>query len=250
MRLAPTGLFLAAAVSPFKRLESEVIPQYLKLGLKVRAGADFVIPQLGYDSRKWDELLRWMRLHDVRRPVLANVYVLTRTVARLFNANAIPGCVVSDELLAIVREGGRRSGQGACLPPRAGGHGRSRSPRPSASGGRTWAATSPPADVGRILEMAEAFGAGLARARGEGPAPRRRGPYFVYTPRTLERPRHRRARAALTPGPLTAAARARARRRGSLAYRLNRLTPRLAFTPGTPGYRRRTRFYEAWSATT
>ena len=98
------GLYLAAAVSPFKRLESEVMLQYQKLGLKARAGADFVIPQLGYDSRKWDELLRWMRLHDLRLPVLANVYVLTRTVTRLFNANEIPGCVVSDELLALIEK--------------------------------------------------------------------------------------------------------------------------------------------------
>ena len=115
------GLFIGTAVSPFKRLESEVILQYLKLELKSRAGADFVIPQLGYDSRKWDELLRWMRLHDLRLPVLANVYVLTRTVARLFNANAIPGCVVSDDLLAHDREGGRRARQGQGLLPRARG---------------------------------------------------------------------------------------------------------------------------------
>ncbi len=45
-----------------------------------------------------------MRLHDLRLPVLANVYVLTRTVARLFNANAIPGCVVSDDLLATIEK--------------------------------------------------------------------------------------------------------------------------------------------------
>ncbi len=138
------GLYLAAAVSPFKRLESEVILQYLKLGLKARAGADFVIPQLGYDSRKWDELLRWMRLHDLRLPVLANVYVLTRTVARLFNANAIPGCVVSDELLALDREGGRRAGQGQGLLPGARGEAGRDRPRAWASGAPTWRGTRCP----------------------------------------------------------------------------------------------------------
>ena len=95
------GFYLGCAVSPFKRLEAEVVPQYLKLALKVRAGADFVIPQLGYDARAWDELLRAMRRADLHVPVLANVYVLSRTLARLFNANQVPGCVVSDDLLAI-----------------------------------------------------------------------------------------------------------------------------------------------------
>jgi len=98
---AQPAFYLGCAVSPFKRLEAEVVPQYLKLALKVRAGADFIIPQLGYDTRAWDELLRWMRRADLRVPVLANVYVLSRTVARLFHGNAIPGCVVSDELLAV-----------------------------------------------------------------------------------------------------------------------------------------------------
>jgi methylenetetrahydrofolate reductase (NADPH) len=42
-----------------------------------------------------------MRREDLRVPALANIYVLSRTLARLFNANRIPGCVVSDELLAV-----------------------------------------------------------------------------------------------------------------------------------------------------
>jgi hypothetical protein len=37
-----------------------------------------------------------MRRANLQVPALANVYVLSRTVARLFNANRIPGCVVSD----------------------------------------------------------------------------------------------------------------------------------------------------------
>ncbi len=235
------GLFLGAAVSPFKRLESEVIPQYLKLGLKVRAGADFVIPQLGYDSRKWDELLRWMRLHDVRRPVLANVYVLTRTVARLFNANAIPGCVVSDELLAIVEKAaaGPDKGRAFLLELAA-------MQVAIAKGlgfrGAYLAGHVSAADIGRILEMAEAFGPDWPALAGKVQhSPK--GTFFVYR----RDPSSGRATDELEPRyarSLIAAARARARRRGSLAYRLNRLTHDLAFTPGTPGYRAATRFYE------
>jgi methylenetetrahydrofolate reductase (NADPH) len=237
------GLFIGAAVSPFKRLESEVIPQYLKLALKARAGADFVIPQLGYDSRKWDELLRWMRLHDVRRPVLANVYVLTRTVARLFNSNAIPGCVVSDELLAAIEQAASGPDKGKAffleLAAKQVAIARGLGFRGAYLAGHTL----PAADVERILAMAETFASDwpdLAREVQHSP----KGTFFVYgrDPATglntdeLD-PRYARS--------LTPAARARARRRGSLAYRLNRLTHDLAFTPGTTGYRAAARFYEA-----
>jgi len=237
------GLFIATAVSPFKRLESEVILQYLKLELKARAGADFVIPQLGYDSRKWDELLRWMRLHDIHLPVLANVYVLTRAVARLFNANAIPGCVVSDELLAAIETAaaGPDKGKGFFLELAAKQVAIARGM--GFRGAYLAGHSLPAADVDKILALAETFAPSwpdLAREVQHSP----KGTFFVYRrdPATglgtdeLD-PRYARS--------LTPAARSRARRRGSLVYRANRLTHDLAFTPGTPGYQAATRFYEA-----
>ena len=237
------GLFLGAAVSPFKRLESEVVLQYLKLGMKARAGADFVIPQLGYDARKWDELLRWMRLHGIRLPVLANVYVLTRTVARLFNSNAIPGCVVSDELLAIVERAAGGPDKGKTFFTELAAKQVAIARGLGFRGAYLAGHSLPAADVDRILALAETFAPdwpALAKELQHSPA----GTFFVYRrdPATglgtdeLD-PRYARS---LTPG-----ARARARRRGSLAYRANRLTHDLAFTPGTPGYRAATRFYEA-----
>jgi methylenetetrahydrofolate reductase (NADPH) len=236
------GLYLAAAVSPFKRLESEVVLQYLKLELKARAGADFVIPQLGYDSRKWDELLRWMRLRGVALPVLANVYVLTRTVARLFNANAIPGCVVSDELLALIERAaaGSDKGKGFFLELAAKQVAIARGM--GFRGAYLAGHSLPAADVDRILAMAESFAPSwrdLAREVQHSP----KGTFFVYRRDPLTGlntddldPRYARS--------MTPAARARARRRGSLAYKANRLTHDRAFTPGTPGYRAAIRFYE------
>jgi methylenetetrahydrofolate reductase (NADPH) len=98
--------FLGAVVNNHKRLEAEVMPQYQKLALKVRAGAEYVISQVGYDSRKQDELLRFMRLAGLDVPTVANAFVLTRGAARAFHSGRIPGCTVTDELLAIVeREG-------------------------------------------------------------------------------------------------------------------------------------------------
>ncbi len=99
-----TRFFLGACVTNHKRHEREVMPQYFKLRKKIENGARFVINQIGYHARKDDELLRWMRLHELSVPVMSNVFVLTPGVARVFNAGRIPGVVVTDELLALVQQ--------------------------------------------------------------------------------------------------------------------------------------------------
>ena len=98
--LPKTDFFIGTAVSPFKRHERELMPQYYKLLRKIRAGAQWVIPQLGYDMRKFHEvklLLASRGMADI--PVIGNVYLLTRGVAKLFNSGKLAGCVVSDGLL-------------------------------------------------------------------------------------------------------------------------------------------------------
>ena len=99
-RLPNTNFFIGCAVSPFKRQESELLPQYFKLARKIQSGAKWVIPQLGYDMRKFQEILLFMNWAGLSAPVIGNVYLLNKVVAGLFNRNKIPGCVVSDELCA------------------------------------------------------------------------------------------------------------------------------------------------------
>ncbi len=98
--LERTHFTAGACVSPFKKLESELMNQYYKLAKKIRNGADFIITQVGYDARKFDELMRVMRHNGLHVPVLGNVYVLTRVVGRIMNRGELPGCVVTDEMLA------------------------------------------------------------------------------------------------------------------------------------------------------
>jgi len=98
-RLPRTNFFLGCAVSPFKQQERELMPQYFKLARKIAAGAEFVITQLGYDSRKFDELLRYMEMRQLKVPVIANIYLLSRAVARYFNKGMVAGAVCSDALL-------------------------------------------------------------------------------------------------------------------------------------------------------
>jgi len=102
LHLDKTDFFLGCAVSPFKLTEPEQMMQYEKLGLKVRSGADFVIPQLGYDVRKFHELICYMREKGIDVPLVGNIYRLTPGAARIFNRGMIPGCVVSDALLERV----------------------------------------------------------------------------------------------------------------------------------------------------
>ena len=76
------------------------MPQYYKLLRKIRAGARWVIPQLGYDMRKFHEIKLLLASRGMGEvPVIGNVYLLTRGVARLFNSGKLAGCVVSDGLL-------------------------------------------------------------------------------------------------------------------------------------------------------
>ncbi|MEI7880055.1 MAG: methylenetetrahydrofolate reductase C-terminal domain-containing protein [bacterium] len=101
-KLAPTHFLVAAAVSPFKATEAELLPQFFKLEKKIAAGADFIIPQLGYDMRKFLEIKRYLRSRDLNVPVIGNVYVLSLGAAKTMNAGLVPGCVVTDELLRVV----------------------------------------------------------------------------------------------------------------------------------------------------
>jgi len=106
-RLGATDFFAGVAFSPFKQMEAEVMGQYYKMAKKAEAGADFAITQVGYDARKLDEFLRWLRLRGYKLPVLAAVYVLSYPVARAMHDNHVPGCVVTEKLLAELAEESR-----------------------------------------------------------------------------------------------------------------------------------------------
>lgn len=105
VKLAPTHFVAGAVVSPFKATEAELMGQYYKLKKKLKAGAQFIVTQLGYDARKFHEALLMMKqLGFGNVPLVGNVYVLARGPARLMNRNGLPGCVVTDEFLATVEE--------------------------------------------------------------------------------------------------------------------------------------------------
>jgi methylenetetrahydrofolate reductase (NADPH) len=104
--LEHTDFFLGCVVTNHKRHEREVMPQYFKLRKKASAGARFVIKQIGWNARKDDELLRFIRREQLPLHALANVFLLTRTSARAFHRGRIPGVVVTDALLELVERYG------------------------------------------------------------------------------------------------------------------------------------------------
>jgi methylenetetrahydrofolate reductase (NADPH) len=94
----PDGFFTGCAVSPFKYTEGESFAQYAKLCRKVAAGARFVITQLGYDVRKYEELLLMQHRLGITLPTLGSVYLLTPGAARIMNSGKVPGVFVTDKL--------------------------------------------------------------------------------------------------------------------------------------------------------
>ncbi|MDP6490909.1 MAG: methylenetetrahydrofolate reductase C-terminal domain-containing protein [Kiritimatiellia bacterium] len=102
--LPPADFFVGCAVSPFKKHEREYLPQLFKLAKKVQCGAQWVVPQLGYDMRKFQELQLFCRWAGLDVPLIGNVYLLSKFVAKMFNRNDIPGCVVSNKLLELVEK--------------------------------------------------------------------------------------------------------------------------------------------------
>ena len=110
--LAPTDFFAGVCVSPFKKLESELLAQYSKLKKKIQGGAKFIITQVGYDARKYHELLQWLRVNNYDIPVFGNIYILPYGTAKIMNANRIPGCVVTDDLVAELAEEAKAEDKG------------------------------------------------------------------------------------------------------------------------------------------
>jgi methylenetetrahydrofolate reductase (NADPH) len=103
LRRRQVPFHVAVAVSPFKYVEADCVYQYLKLEKKIAAGADLAITQVGWDARKFGELMRYMAERGLSTPVLGNVYVLGAKTAERMATGRPPGCWVSPALLEAIR---------------------------------------------------------------------------------------------------------------------------------------------------
>ncbi len=109
----PSHFFAGAVVSPFKYTEGELIPQYLKLEKKILAGANYIISQLGFDVRKMQELVMYVRERGYHTPLIANIFLISRGTARFMRQGGIPGCTVNDELMHLLENEAQADDKGA-----------------------------------------------------------------------------------------------------------------------------------------
>jgi len=98
-RLQPCDFWAGSVVSPFKATEAELMNQYYKLYKKIDRGAHFIVTQLGFDARKFHEVLKIAKNYKPDIPVIGNIYVLPFGAGKTMNSNRLPGCVVTDQLL-------------------------------------------------------------------------------------------------------------------------------------------------------
>ncbi len=228
----PTSFFLGAAVNPFKRVERDLVPQYAKLAFKARMGARFAITQVGYDPRKLDELARFVADEALPLRLLANVFVLSRTTARIFRAGEIPGVAIPDSLADRAEREAASPDKGKAffldLAARQVAIARGLGYAGAYVGG-----TSRVQDFAAVLDRAAAFGPDDWRAFVREDAWALPGTFYLYEPDRGSG--------------LNAPAKApRARpRRIPLAYRASRAVHALAFEPGSPGFRAAGRLYAA-----
>jgi methylenetetrahydrofolate reductase (NADPH) len=99
-RTTPFDFLAGAVVNPFKIREPDLRMQFYKLQLKIEAGAQYIITQLGYNLRKLYEVKQYMIREGIGHiPVLANVYVPTAKIAQMMQAGEVAGCVTTDEFI-------------------------------------------------------------------------------------------------------------------------------------------------------
>jgi methylenetetrahydrofolate reductase (NADPH) len=222
---------VGCAVNPFKAVEADLVPQYLKLAMKVRAGADMAITQVGYDTRSWSELMVWNRTQGPGIPLMASIYILSRGVARVFHDDGVPGIRLSDELKAWADEqaAAEDKGRAAFLEFAAK---QVAVVRGLGYAGAYIAGQRNAAEIDRVLDMADAFGADWRSLLADvhWPEPRAHRLYEEGDAPQLASDRP------------TAPTRMK---RVPLWYRFNRVVHDVAFEPGSRGFAVGARVYGA-----
>jgi methylenetetrahydrofolate reductase (NADPH) len=238
---ARNRFYAGCAIDPFKRLERDLVPQFLKLALKRRAGADYAITQVGYDAHRSDVLLRWMRREGIDMPVVGNAYILSAPVARAFNAGKVPGCVVTDELLAVAEREAKAADKGRAFFLELAAR-QLVVARGIGMNGIYISGHRDAGEVGKVLEMADAHPADDWRALVKDVSFGLPGSFepFESDGAGLSTDEYSKAYARS----LTPAARQRAKATVSPVYKLNRLLHERAFDPASPGFALWTRVYE------
>lgn len=238
--LESTNFFIGAVTTNIKLHENEVIPQYLKLRKKVECGANFIITQIGYDSKKSHELKTYLDhcgLADLA--LIGNVFVLSGPMARFFSTGTIPGVVMSDELVRLCQMRAQDADKGEAffdeLAAKQIAIFKGLGYRGIYLGGIQRFAR-----IERILDRYEQFAVDDWKSFTKEISFSRPGEFFLYDVDE--------SRGLIRPGCLNPVYEASLRKRRrpdnvTLTYRLSKLTHDMIFTPGTVLYRFGRRIY-------
>ena len=96
------GFQIGVAFNPFKYAEAERDAQYLKLHKKIKAGADFIITQLGYDIEALKQAKSFLTHHHYSQKILACVMPLSLERARFMVKHKVAGIVITPHMLKVL----------------------------------------------------------------------------------------------------------------------------------------------------
>lgn len=107
-RQRSSRFLLAGAVSPFKYREEELLNQYLKAGKKLRAGANFLMTQIGWDFRKFAEVRWFLAQRGFDAPLIAELLLLTPARSRRIRRLGLPGVTITAQFAQRLQEDAAR----------------------------------------------------------------------------------------------------------------------------------------------
>jgi methylenetetrahydrofolate reductase (NADPH) len=98
------NFFIGAAVNPYKYVVNDSYAQYFKMIKKVKAGADFIITQTGWDMKKLQELVLFAKMREVNVPLIARLSLISEKDGDRFSELSInPGVTVSREFASLIQ---------------------------------------------------------------------------------------------------------------------------------------------------
>ena len=98
------GFYIGVAFNPFKYAEAERDAQYLKLHKKIKAGADFIVTQLGYDIDALKQTQIFLKHQHYPQRILACVMPLSYARANFMFKNKVAGIVITPHMLHVLAE--------------------------------------------------------------------------------------------------------------------------------------------------
>ena len=96
------GFHIGVAFNPFKYADAEKEAQYLKLHKKIKAGADFIIMQLGYDIQMLKDAQQFFEVHEYNNKLVACVMPLNLARANYMLKNKVAGVVITPHMLNVL----------------------------------------------------------------------------------------------------------------------------------------------------